>query len=250
MPSIAAAQEFRVYTTVRDVSAGQSAQPIVSRSLTLFRGGRSYDWLDDLGEVIVSDRVRGRSSVISRQLEGTHVERDQIAHYLKVGRTEATTYLTGVTEPSAREAIGFSLEPSLTAAFEPELERLVLSGGGWTYTIQTAEPPDTAIVEAYLDYADRAAAMNFLFHPRANFPALRQAANAELRKVGRVPVSVTLESAMQPELTLQAEHKYGWTLESFDRSRIRQWDLLLRPDSDKVRWMTLRSFQQQTVAAQ
>ena len=246
-PETGAAQEFRVYTTVRAIDTAE--QPIVGRSLTLFRGGRAYDWLEDTGQVVVSDRVRGSSVVLSRQLDGTRIEADQLAHFLKVGKSEATTYLETVTDPAARASVGFTLTPRFETEFQEELQRLVLRGGGWTYTIHTQQPQDRAMVDAYLDYADRAAAVNFLLHPHATYPAMRQAVNEELRRLGRLPVSVTLDSRVTG-VHLRADHQYGWALQSFDLSKIRQWEALAGDrEGEQVRWTTLRAFQQQTLAA-
>src|ERR1043165_1169439 len=55
----ARAQDFRVYTTIQDLTAappgngGAAQAPVVARTLTLFHAGKAYDYIPEIGEVIV-----------------------------------------------------------------------------------------------------------------------------------------------------------------------------------------------------
>lgn len=250
----ASGEEFRVYTTVR--SLAEAERPIVARSLTLFRGQRSYDWIEDAGELVVDDRSKRQATVLNRQLVAARLDRDQMTHLLRVGREEAESYLAtlGPGEQAAATAIGFTLAPTFTTQgpSQGEGNRVIFRGGGWQYTVETFTPPEPGYVAAYLDSADQAAAVNFLIHPQATFPAMRQAVNAELRRLGVLPLAVELRGPGRVPLHLRAEHRYAWTLESFDLSQIARWDDLLsdRSETGRVRWTTLRDFQQQTLAAE
>ena len=236
----AAAQDFRVYTVVRDIAAAD--RPIITRSLTLFRARRAYDWVEDLGEVVVSDRTTGCVCVMDRQLHGVRMQSDEVRHFLKLGQRQVAESLDAVPSIEMRTAMAFTLRPQFLVTFDQEVEQLTLTGGGWTYRIDTTPVPDPAYLDAYLAAADRATETNFLLHPRATAPAFRRAVNDELRRLGRLPLSVTLEGQLGGHLKLQADHKFEWSLQSFDRSQIRRWDSLIDTDTDAVDWMTLDDF--------
>ena len=254
----AAAQDFRVYTVVRDVASpgGPTAKaenegPVVGRSLTLFRARKCYDWLEDLGEVVVTDRTHNRVCVIDGDLRGVRLLDEERRHFLKLGRREAERYIDELPDRLTRTALAATLDPQLEVDWNEEVERLTLSGGGWQYDVTTAVPPDPAYVDAYLDYADAAAEVNFLLHPQSLYPSLRQTLNAELRRLGRLPIEVTLRGQPGQPIALRAEHKYEWTLQSFDRSQIRRWDQLATDRSESaeggVRWLSIQDFQQASV---
>lgn len=256
--STARGQDFRVYTVVRDLgSVGAEEQtdaaPIVARSLTLFRARKSYDWLEEVGEVVLTDRTHGRVCVIDRELNGLKLLDEERRHFVKRGRTEADSYLRTIDEPGLRQRLRFTIDPAFEMAWQPEIERLSLVGEGWRYDIETAAAPDEAYTAAYLDYADAACEINFLLHPHTLYPAMRQAVNARLRELGRLPLAVTLQGDLGRPLHLRAEHKYEWTLQSYDRSQIRRWEQLAETDRDRatteadaaesVQWRTVHEFQ-------
>ena len=253
----ASAQDFRVYTVVRDAVAATDGStiasgPVIGRSLTLFRARKCYDWLEDVGEVVVTDRTHNRVSVIDADLRGVRLLDEERQHFLKLGRRESERYIAELSDRATRSALAATLDPQLEIEWNEEVERLSLSGAGWRYDVQTAVPPDPAYVEAYLDYADAAAEMNFLLHPQSLYPAMRQTLNAELRRLGRLPLQVTLRGRPGQPIALCAEHKYEWTLQSFDRSQIRRWDQLATGQGGTampgVRWMTIQDFQQAGLA--
>ena len=251
----AAGQDFRVYTVVRDEAANAGDAPIVARSLTLFRARKCYDWMEDVGEVVVTDRTHGRVEVVDRDLRGVRLLDEERRHFLKLGRREAEGYLTTIADRRTRASLAATIEPDLRTEWNAEAERLTLAGGSWRYDVATAIPPDPAYVDAYLDYADSACEVNFLLHPRSLYPAMRQALNAELRRLGRLPLSVTLSGDPGHPLKLTARHKYEWTLQPYDLSQIRRWEQLTQSDADSgadpgdgVDWMTIHDFQQASVA--
>jgi hypothetical protein len=54
----AAAQDMRVYTTVRAVGENRQDSPILAESLTLFHAGKTYDYMENVGEVIIYEPAR------------------------------------------------------------------------------------------------------------------------------------------------------------------------------------------------
>ena len=81
------AQEMRVYTTVRDLSALAANEPaerapVISRSLTLFHAGKVSDYVDAAKEVTVFEPSHHRFTLLNeRRRTVTNVAQDEVRQY-------------------------------------------------------------------------------------------------------------------------------------------------------------------------
>jgi len=227
----AAAQEFRVFTTVNDLAG--SADPI--RAVTLFHAGKVYDHLDVGGEVIIYEPTKDQFRILNpaRQLMTTAAF-DEIQKGLKIAREETAREadrLDRIGDPeSARAAalLRFQLDPRFEESFDEETGLLVLEGGPIRYEVQTVDPQRPGVAEAYLDCADWVCRLNYLLHPGPILPAPRVAVNQALRARGRLPESVELKVQIEPSIHRRAQHTTHFDLNSQDRSSIHQWETQLK----------------------
>ena len=242
LASSAAAQDFRVYTAVR----GED-DAVLSRSLTLFHAGKTYDHIDEVGEVVIGEPAQRRFTLLRNGSVGTRVSFDELRHFRSAGERETHAYAAEIAvdphQHAAAEALLFQLDPKFRVATRQN--GLDLTSPVWTYRADIEDAASTAHAEAYLDYADRAARLNYVLHPQSFYPAPREALDAELRERAMVPTRIILEVDLGQPLTLTAEHRYDWTLHSFDRSQIQAWQRLA--ESDAVEWVSFREYQSRLV---
>lgn len=246
------AQDMSVYTTVSREADGNEKAPVVARSLTLFHAGKVYDYMEDLGEVVIFEPVNNRFIILNGNYVATRVEHSELQQFLKVAQFESENYLQELSVKEGREdraiteLLEFQLRPEFEEQYDPTLDRLSLSAGPMRYDVQTARVENVAFVEQYLNYADSAARMNFVLHPGSAYPEPRLKLNASLRDKGLLPIAVRLQTRRGEKTALRADHKYQWELQASDKAHINKWERLL--ESDEVQWVGFREYQQQLLA--
>lgn len=252
------AQQFRVFTEVTQPAANPESddQPeVIARSLTLFHAGKVFDWLPPpVGEVTVFERSHRRFLIFNgRKLIATTVTFEEIERLLAAARDETHNYARQLeirNEPNSRaiiEPLQFQLDPQFKETFNPTGRRLSLRSPRFVYSVDFAAPDMREAADAYLNYADWAARLNYVLHPRSLFPAPRLKLNESLRSRGLVPVNVELHVQFDKPLQWNAGHKFNWELESADRQHINHWESMLRKDS--LKWMTFREYQREILRA-
>ncbi|MCA9116628.1 MAG: hypothetical protein KDA79_16220 [Planctomycetaceae bacterium] len=249
----AEAQDFRIYTRLYDHSMTPAADqpreriPVASRSLTLFHAGKVYDWISEIGEVIIFDPSHRRFLILntSRKISTT-VEFEQLRQMLKIASEVARERVdelrndsNGLTEAAA--AIEFQLTPQFAEKIEGDGQRLSLTSGFLQYRAQCAKAPEPEIGAAYYDYADWMCRLNYVLHPQTLLPGPRLMLNQSLRQQGLLPTDVELRTEFEPRLHFEAEHTIHWKLDTSDRSLIHLWESRLR--SDDVRQLSFRDYQ-------
>ncbi len=245
----AAAQDMSVYTTVSLV--GKSARPqIVARPLTLFHAGKVYDYMEDVGEVVIFEPIHNRFVVLGPNYLAARVEQAELEQFLKVAEIEAHNYLRELQSSRDRKQtrlaalLAFQLAPQFEERSEPD--RLRLTAPLMSYDVRTARLAAPQLTAQYLTYADWAARLNFVLHPQATYPEPRLRLNASLRHKGLVPTTVELTSRADSEArVLRAEHRFEFELQAADKSHINQWERLL--ESDRVQWVGFHEYQQRMI---
>ena len=244
----AVAQDMRVYTVVTDVGTpGQTPTPL-SHSLTLFHAGKVYDFMEDVGEVVILDLQQNRFVLIGASQRGTIVSFEELQQFLRSANLEANRYLDELESKGDRlasehaAAIRFQLTPTFKETFQPDSRQLKLTGDFLSYDVQTLVPPSDACADSYLAYADWASKLNCILHPRSTFPEPRQHLNARLREKKLLPVNVDLRVKVDTELHLRAEHKFAWELESVDKRLINKWERIIA--SPSTPWISFPKYQQ------
>lgn len=246
------AQDMSIYTTVSRDTGGEEKGPVVARSLTLFHAGKVYDYMEDLGEVVIFEPVNNRFIILNGNYVATRVEHSELQQFLKVAQFESESYLQelsvkdGKDDRATAELLEFQLQPRFEESYQPTLDRLTLAAAPMRYDVQTARVESAALVEQYLNYADWAARLNFVLHPGSAYPAPRQQLNASLREKGLLPIVVRLETRRGEKFSLRADHKYQWELQASDKAHINKWERLL--ESDDLKWVAFREYQQQLLA--
>ena len=235
------AQEFRVYTQVRDLSASTSP---VSRSLTMWHAGNVYDVIHQTGEVTILETTQRRCSILNSDKRlMTSVDFDELRHLLQVAEdrlSQRVQELDGKANASRDliEALRFQVRPRFSAeltVLEANQKRLSLESKPLSYEVLGQSGLPSEAVEAYLNYADWACRLNFVLHPQPVFPTARLELNHQLRKAGLFPLQVALRAKLDQPLNLQAVHSLTWSLDTRDRESIHRWESLLRdPKLQKV----------------
>lgn len=214
--SLVTAEDFRIQT---NVYAGNDETP-VSQSLTLFRAGYVYDYLegDDpaiADRIAIFDKAHGRFIVLdpARKLRA-EVKTDEVL--LFAGKLQAAA------ARSKQEFTRFAANPDFEVDFTPE-GTLTLSSEIMTYTLSTmaARTPEAAI--QFREFSDWYARFNTMAHPGSPPPFARMAVNAELAKQGVVPTEVHLSIPAQSGMKaaeLRSEHHVTWYLLPKDTKRI------------------------------
>jgi hypothetical protein len=252
--AVAAAQALYVVTKLssQDPEAGRW-QP-VARSLTLFHGGKTYDYVESVSEVVIHEPAQSQFVILS--LNGNNVATTvpyaELLNYLKVARAETVKYINelksqpGSAAQRSLQALAFQLDPQFQESFDARTATLRLSSEFIQYEAETAAVERPRVLEQYLQWADWTARLNSVLHPQAVMPDVRLALNQALREHDRLPTQVSLTRTIGNE-HLRAEHAFRWELRSFDRESIANWEKTR--SGDDLRWVDLREYQQILVTA-
>lgn len=248
------AQDMRVYTSVTDLSRGPQSSGVLSTSLTLFHAGKVYDYMEEIGEVVIYEPGHHRFIILGKDFAATEVPFAELNHFLEAAQKESLKYIEELsTRPDTRSAklaiaVRFQLQPEFLQSFDEQATTLRLQGGPMNYEVRVASAPTTQVVDRYLDYTDWAARLNYVLHPHSAFPAARLILNDALRKRKQLPVQVDRSLQVEGTEKLRAQHSFSWEFQSIDKKHISHWERMLQ--SDKVRWLTFHEYQQQVLTQQ
>jgi len=248
----AVAQDFHVYTTVYNDAS--TPPRVIARSLSLFHGGKTYDFVHEVGEVIVFEPAARRFTLLNtRQMKAATVLFEELNGQLKVARETLEQHLAEFSmEDAAQRAklydqLRFQLEPQFKEERGDD-GRLVLSSPHMQYRTRIAPINAAEKVNAYLHYADWMCRLNYVLHPGPLLPEPRLALNASLRKAQAIPTEVELIADVDQRIHLRAEHKTYWNLDDKDRELIHQWEQLLR--SKDLQNLTFQEYQRSLLVSE
>lgn len=245
------AQEFRVVTTIRDLAAGRDTRGV--STLTLFRHRKVYDYIADVGEVIIYEPGANRFTILNtRRAMVTSLNFDEIKHLLKERKPRVEQYVADLRanhDPIARDveaSFRFQLNPKFEESWDPDTQELKLVSPKCSYRVRCADKENPEQAAQYLAYADWMARLNSILHPAAMFPEPRVALNTSLRRRRRLPQTVELKSRLDGNLHLEASHRIGFRLEDTDRQRITNWEAAI--NSPRVTRVTFPDYRQKILA--
>ncbi len=155
---------------------------------------------------------------------------DQRLHQARARREEELT-------KASQEAAGFldfELHPKFKETFDKERSLLVLDSPFVTYTVKCSPAPSPQLFEAYLNYADWAARLNYVAYRTSSLPDPRLEVNERLRKKAFLPVNVELQVNLENGTHMQAEHKFIWSLDKDNRTAVSHWDKMSTAGDVKV----------------
>ncbi|MBX3437882.1 MAG: hypothetical protein KF861_10360 [Planctomycetaceae bacterium] len=249
----ASAQDLRVLTNVSVQHPQEGRWRPLTRSLTLFHGGKVYDRVDEVGEVVIHEPSESQFVILS--LTGnkmaTRVRYEEVLQLLDVTRTETKKYMEELSSTprgnnrNVIQALAFQLDPQFTESFDAKSGRLQLASEFVNYGVETASIKNVGVVEQYLDWASWTARLNFVLHPQAMTPESRLQLNQALRTRDRLPTEVDLTLTISGKTRLKAEHSFEWSLRTLDRTLIANWEAE-RSASD-LRWVDLPEYQRTLV---
>ncbi len=246
------AQELRVYTTVSRGEANSQLTEI-GHSLTLFHNGKVYDFMEEVGEVVIYEPMNNRFIFMDGNYRASELKVEELRQFLKVAKSETQKYLGQLEQDGSplamkqANAIRFETAPTFQEKYEPAKQRLLLSSDLIRYDVTTTEGKDPQVVEKYLAYSDWFAKLNHILHSQSSSPEPRVVLNAALRTRGRLPLKVDRLMRIDGEVRLQAEHQYGWELQSTDQRHITKWEAQI--ESKDVMWVSFRDYQKKLLTS-
>lgn len=256
--SSASAQGLRISTILYDAGrlSETGQESVLSNSVSFQHNGRTYDYVESAGEVVIFEPSAKRFTVLNiHRGVSTTIAFDQIVHLLNARQPRTEEYLkelTGKNSPEAERAsrmLAFQLNPNFTTTFNRRSGILSLKSPSWKYVVTTREWADEEQREKYLTYTDWMARLNYILHPQSMFPEPRLAMNLELRKLtNRMPVSVQLDLRPDERIILRAEHQFVQNLGDSDRNLIMKWDEAVR--NNTLRSLPLRKYQESILISQ
>jgi len=206
-----------------EVFVDQGTEP-VARSLTLFRAGLAWDFLDggrpgDAGEIILHDPTRERVIVIdaARNVK-TEIES------LRLERLSAS--LAAWARRSEDRLVRWAGGPDFDDGSRLQDRSVELIGPRVRYEVAFAAAPSADAAEIYRRFADTALLLKTLLHPGGIPPFPRLALNRRIAAADGIPESVTLEIDSRAALiggrpnVLRSVHKLHPRLLGSDLQRI------------------------------
>ncbi len=248
----AVAQDFHVDTSVEAVTPRETKQ--MSRSVTLFHAGKTYDFIQDMGELVVFDPSHDQFTLLNtQQRRATQVHVDEINRMLHMGEQALADHVKALCasgKPEAQEMVD-----ALLFQFHPQFQQTIrqtdrgpvidLDSNYFHYQVLGATPPTPAHGAAYLNYADWIIRLNYVLNPGKTLPEQRIKLDAALRQAQLIPVEVTFGDPNS--LQVRARHRIYWDLSDRDRELIRQWDsFLMRSD---LKHVSFQDYQRSVLAS-
>ncbi len=209
------------------------SQP-VARSITLFRDGVAWDFLElptsgkgrgdapmRLAEIALHDPARERVVVIDPE---RHVKTQVESLRLERLSVSLAKWARGSDDRLVRWAGG----PDFAAGLTETADTIELAGPRVRYAVDLEEAPSLEAATAYRKFADSALLMRALIHPGGIPPFPRLALNRRLEAAGAIPSRVTLE--VEPRLgalagqseRLTCVHKVHPAILTADATRIEE----------------------------
>ncbi len=246
------AQEMRVRTTISRKERNGSWRPF-AYSLTMFHSGKVYDYMEDVGEVVIYEPMSDRFVLLDGNYRAAELSITELNQFLKSSDAKANEYLAGLkrdgSDSSKREAaaLEFQLTPHFDERFDAKDQRLRMNSEQIDYNVKTGASPNPDDALKYLAYADWAARLNHILHPESLLPEPRLAVNAALRNRKRIPLTVELKARSDGDLHLQAEHQFSWELQATDKRHITQWESRMK--SKEAVWVSFRDYQRRLLTS-
>ncbi len=256
--STSLAQQFSVTTKVvqplPNAAPGEPQEEVVATSITLFHAGKVFDWLPAVGEVTVFEPAHQRFILFNgKRRVATTVTFEQIQQLLDSARDETASYvkrLEARNEPDSRTVVGplkFQLSPDFNEEFVAASSHLKLDSPHYSYQVSCGHAQIDEATEEYLDFADWTARLNYVLHPRSQFPSPRLELNRSLRRRQLIPLNVKVNVAFDRPWILEAQHRFAWGFQSQERQFIQHWESQLHnPD---IKWVSFRDYQQTVLNA-
>jgi hypothetical protein len=253
-PGRATAQDFHVETTL--FAVGRSEPKELMRSITLFHAGRTYDFIPDLGELIIFDPSHGQFALVStRQRKMTEVHIDEINRMLGIARQTLNDRLQRIqADPKADQ----NTVEQILFQFNPQFDKQVVQTNAgpqidlrskfFNYQVLGATAPTPTHALTYLNYADWICRLNYVLNPGGILPDQRLALDAALREANLVPIEVNFLFTSGEAPSIRALHRIYWELNDRDRELVRQWDSLRAQGS--LKHVSFLDYQRALVASQ
>ncbi|MFM8890213.1 MAG: hypothetical protein ACKOTB_01090, partial [Planctomycetia bacterium] len=239
--AVAADKGFRVESEV----FVEGAEEPVSRSLTLFRDGIAWDFLESLGgegaqrqagghaarEIVLHDPARERVILIdpARKLK-TQIET------VRLERLSAS--LATWARKSDDRLVRWAGGPDFGEGMTESRERIELVGPRVRYTVDWIEAPSPEAAADYRRFADTAILLKALVRPGGLPPFARLAINRRVSAADGIPSAVTLEIDSRAALvtgrseSLRSTHKLHPRLLTGDIDRIEEAESLVALAAD------------------
>lgn len=230
---VARAQDFHVDTIVEAVTPRETKQ--MSRSVTLFHAGKTYDFIGQMGELVICDPAHDQFTLLNtQQRRATQVHFDQINRMEQLGRQALADHIKKLRASGKPD--DQAMVDALLFQFNPQFQQTIrqsdrgpvidLDSNYFHYQVVGATPPTPAHGAAYLNYADWIIRLNYVLSPGKTLPEQRIKLDAALRQAQLIPVEVSFGDPNT--LEVRARHRIYWDLSDRDRALIGEWETLLR----------------------
>ena len=227
--SVAQAAEEREFRVESEVFANNADEPI-ARSLTLFRDGIAWDFLEPAAakgggeaacEIVLHDPARERVVLVdpARNLK-THID--------SIRLERLSVSLASWARKSDDRLVRWAGGPDFGEGMTESDERIELVGPRVRYAIEFATPPTPEAAGLYRRFADTAILLKALVRPGGLPPFPRLAINRRVAAAGGIPTEVSLEIDSRVALvtgradSLRCVHKFHPRLLAGDLSRIEE----------------------------
>ena len=246
------AQEMRVYTTVSRIGEAGTSQPL-GHSLTLFHSGKVYDFMEEVGEVVIYEPMNERFLFLDGNYRVAELTLVELNQFRKSSESESQKYLANLKLDGSdlakkqAAALEFQLHPRFDERFDAHQQRLRMTSEQMVYEVKTASSPNPDAVVQYLAYADMAVRFNHILGPKALLPEPRMAVNSALRNRKRIPLVVDMRMRAEGNDHLQAEHKFSWELQAMDQRLITKWEQQI--NAKEAIKVSFRDYQRKLVTA-
>ena len=190
----------------------------VSQSVTIFRRGIVYDFLDDPAEVTIFDPANARFILLD-------VDRKLRTDLSPTVVRQTLDRLKKMAEKSEVPQTQFLYHPKFEITVDDETDEVVFDSKWLAYRVKGTRPDNADVVRQYREFSDWYARLNTFLRPNSRPPYARLVVNEQLAKRGEIPKEIVLvlrrrRGLMSYEDKLHAEYRFAHRLVESDQRRV------------------------------
>ena len=254
-PSAVEEPLFGTFSIATTVHVQKQDKP-VTQTLSIFHGGKAYDFLQPANEIAIFDPVKQQITLINvSKNKACELSFNELNNWITVSRNQLEKQLQQLSGQEdvrlqQRLKLGqFLLNPKFHVFYESAQQRLKLASPYLEYNIEGTKLTEKSVLHASLvvqslhRYWDLNARLNRIINPGGLPASVRSKVNEALSQHKLLPDQLTLKIRDGQPDTLQSLHRTQWNLTASDMQQVENAERFRKtiPQIDLEQYLTLHA---------
>ena len=254
-PSAGESPLFGNFSIATTVHVKELVKP-VTQTLSIFHGGKAYDFLQPANEIAIFDPVEQHITLINApKNKACELSFDELNNWITVSRNQLENQLLQLSGQEdirlqQRLKLGqFLLSPKFHVFYESAQQQLKLSSPYLEYNIEGTKLTEksmlhvSSVVQTLHRYWNLNARLNRIINPGGLPASVRIKVNEALSQHTLLPEQLTLQIRFGQPVILQSLHRTQWNLTASDIQQVKNAERFRKttPQIDLEQYLTLHA---------